>query len=124
MNDALNEYISNRFQKGNTNAFNELERSVGSFENIICAEIQVFQRYTEEGFKFEYEFYLKENYTQDDLNVFLNSLKEINYNSGYGGQNLFGTVWLTNNHWLERGEYDGSEWWEYRECPTIPENLK
>ena len=21
--------------------------------------------------------------------------------------------------WLERGEYDGSEWWEYKQKPTL-----
>jgi hypothetical protein len=25
--------------------------------------------------------------------------------------------------WAERGEYDGSEWWEIREYPEIPNDL-
>lgn len=39
------------------------------------------------------------------------------YNSGYGGNEVLlelvvvGDVW-----WLERHEYDGAEWWEYKEC--------
>ena len=34
-------------------------------------------------------------------------------------------IWLMEEGtWIERGEYDGSEWWEYRECPSIPDELK
>jgi hypothetical protein len=31
---------------------------------------------------------------------------------------------MEENTWLERGEYDGSEWWEHNKCPKIPEGLK
>lgn len=67
---------------------------------------------------------LKEGHTPAEYEAFLNQL-DFEYDSGYGGQELFGTVWLTKeNTWLERGEYDGSEWWEYRECPQVPNELK
>ena len=50
---------------------------------------------------------------------------EFEYDSRYGGQELFGTIWLKEEGcWYERGEYDGSEWWEYRECPQVPSDLK
>lgn len=43
------------------------------------------------------------------------------YNDGYGhpevNQRL---VVVGDNWWLERYEYDGSEWWEYKELPTRP----
>lgn len=45
---------------------------------------------------------------------------DFDYDSGYGGQELFGHVWYTDGTWSERGEYDGSEWWEYKKCPEIP----
>jgi len=32
-------------------------------------------------------------------------------------------VWLTNGVWLDRGEYDGAEWWEHHVYPQIPYNL-
>lgn len=41
------------------------------------------------------------------------------YDSGYGGQELFGWVVFKDGTWLERGEYDGSEWWAYKEPPTF-----
>ncbi|QNI21485.1 hypothetical protein [Salmonella phage 3sent1] len=37
---------------------------------------------------------------------------------------LYGNVWFTDGTWLERGEYDGSEWWEYKATPAIPEECR
>ncbi len=65
---------------------------------------------------------LPQLHTKEQEIKFFESL-DFNYNSGYCGQNLFGTVWLTDGTWLERGEYDGSEWWDHKQCPTIPDNL-
>jgi len=53
--------------------------------------------------------------TWQDLQVL-----DFRYDGGYGGQELFGTVWLKDGTWMERGEYDGSEWWEHRTRPEIP----
>ena len=52
-------------------------------------------------------------------------LKEIDfdYNDGWGSQELFGQVWFDDGSWMERNEYDGSEWWEYRQTPDIPAYL-
>ena len=36
------------------------------------------------------------------------------YSAGYGGQELYGFILFKDGTWLERGEYDGSEWWEYK----------
>lgn len=58
-----------------------------------------------------------------DAEVFIDSL-DFGYYSGYGGQELFGVVWFKDGTWLERGEYDGSEWWEYKCTPEIPEGLQ
>ena len=67
---------------------------------------------------------LKEGYTPTEFVEFMNKL-DFEYDAGYGGQELFGTVWLTEDGtWLERGEYDGSEWWNYMKCPSILDELK
>ena len=39
------------------------------------------------------------------------------YDSGYGGQELDGIIVFNDGSWLSRGEYDGSEWWEYNTTP-------
>lgn len=58
-----------------------------------------------------------------DFEAFLNKL-DFEYDNGYGGQELFGTVWVDDKVWLARGEYDGSEWWQELNYPEIPEALK
>jgi hypothetical protein len=67
-------------------------------------------------------YLLKVNHSEEDLQNFLNSL-DFNYNAGFGGQELFGEVWFTDGTWMDRGEYDGSEWWNHQIMPEIPESL-
>jgi hypothetical protein len=42
---------------------------------------------------------------------------DFEYDSGYGGQTLFGYIWYKDGTWSERGEYDGSEWWSHKSRP-------
>jgi hypothetical protein len=42
------------------------------------------------------------------------------YDSGYGSQCLHGTIWYADGTWSDRGEYDGSEWWQNHVCPPLP----
>ena len=65
---------------------------------------------------------LKNGYSDKDLELFL-ALINFRYDSGYGGQELYGTIWYEDGTWSNRGEYDGSEWWEYQSMPEIPEAL-
>lgn len=65
------------------------------------------------------EIILKQYYTESDYENFL-SMLDFDYDSGYGIQELYGTVWLEDGTWLSRGEYDGSEWWIYNISPDIP----
>lgn len=66
---------------------------------------------------------LREGYTQEEYEEFLNKL-DFDYDDGFGLQHMFGTVWLSEpNIWMDRGEYDGSEWWRVNQCPEIPEEL-
>jgi len=67
--------------------------------------------------------FLKIGYRQEDFNGFLNRM-DFEYDSGYGGQELYGTIWYEDGTWSSRGEYDGSEWWEHNSVPIIPEELK
>ena len=42
------------------------------------------------------------------------------YDSGYGGAEINRIVIVGDNWWLERGEYDGSEWWKFKTIPIKP----
>jgi hypothetical protein len=49
------------------------------------------------------------------------NLANFEYDNGYGGNEIDGSlkvVW--QDWWLERGEYDGSEWWEFKTLPSRP----
>ena len=50
--------------------------------------------------------------------------KNFKYDSGYGSQYIDGIVVVGNNWWLERHEYDGSEWWEFKTIPLKPKENK
>lgn len=89
-------------------------------KSISCATITYGCDYADDEDRRKYN--LKTGYSSDDLAKFLKSLS-FNYDNGYGGQNLYGTVWLEDKTWLERGEYDGSEWWEHKVAPEIPSDL-
>lgn len=39
------------------------------------------------------------------------------YDAWWWSQELFGEVVFKDSTWLERWEYDWSEWWEYKKCP-------
>ena len=65
---------------------------------------------------------LKQGYAQDLLDDFITEL-DVEYFEGFGGQELFGYVMFNDESWLERHEYDGSEWWEYKKF-FIPEQCK
>lgn len=103
----------------NTNAreeFLDLIRRYTTIDNIYCCWIRLRAKNT------DISVHLTTGFTKQELEEFLTSI-DVMYDSGYGGQRLFGNIWFKNNTWAERGEYDGSEWWEYHEYPTIPENL-
>lgn len=65
---------------------------------------------------------LKEGYTLDELQKFI-AETDVSYYTGFGGQTLYGYVMFHDQSWLERGEYDGSEWWEFKKF-FIPEQCK
>jgi len=103
-----------------TNARIELEHLLEGKAKVKCAKIV-------HGYQFDDEdpvpkFDLKVNHTEEEFQSFLTSLN-FNYDSGYGGQILFGTVWLEDGTWCTRGEYDGAEWWEHNQLPEIPLDL-
>lgn len=48
--------------------------------------------------------------------------KRTDYDNGYGGQAIAADLKVVGKDWwLERHEYDGAEWWEYKELPKKPE---
>jgi hypothetical protein len=99
------------------NAKQEFLKYVG--DTVVCADIEYRPIWSDDTSK---TFILKCGHTKEEFDQFLDSL-DFEYDNGYGSQVLFGTVWFRDGSWMERGEYDGSEWWELRRRPEIPQEL-
>lgn len=54
------------------------------------------------------------------ISLFLKE-SDFEYDSGYGDQVIDDSLKIVgSNWWLERNEYDGSEWWTFRTFPKEP----
>lgn len=48
------------------------------------------------------------------------AISDVEYYSGFGAPDVATDLLLVGeDFWLERAEYDGSEWWEYRRMPDL-----
>lgn len=107
------------------NAKEEFLELIGT-RKVKCAEIYYESygwRFKDKGKRLNTEHFLKVGYSFLELSEFIDSLN-FEYDSGYGTQELSGTVWFEKREWAERYEYDGSENWSIKSYPEIPENLK
>lgn len=86
---------------------------------VKCAEISHGRDYGPDP---KQRFILAVGFDEEQFKRFVSSL-DFDYYNGFGGQELFGTIWYEDGTWSSRGEYDGSEWWEYNVCPPIPDDL-
>ena len=57
-----------------------------------------------------------------DWPTFARYAETCNYYAGYGTNTIhYSLVIVGDDWWLERGEYDGSEWWEFKRKPEQEE---
>lgn len=58
------------------------------------------------------------------FDVDIQRLFSIDYDSGYGVQEIpSDLIVVGDDWWLERHEYDGSEWWEFKQMPAKPNSI-
>lgn len=51
--------------------------------------------------------------------------KNTEYDSGYGAQHVATDLVLVGEDWwIERAEYDGAEWWEFKSIPVRSKYMK
>jgi hypothetical protein len=51
-------------------------------------------------------------------------IADVEYEAGYGAPKVAQDLLIVGeNWWLERSEYDGSEWWNYKELPKEPTEI-
>jgi hypothetical protein len=52
-------------------------------------------------------------------------ISNVQYDAGFGGQEIISDlVVVGKDFWLSRGEYDGSEWWDYNTMPMLSNEAK
>jgi hypothetical protein len=91
---------------------------------VLCAQIERGDNYYDADEEIiERNFILTTGYNEEDWNNFLSKIDFV-YDSGYGSQELFCTIWYADGTWSDRGEYDGSEWYQYHKCPDIPDYIR
>lgn len=86
-------------------------------KNLLQETIEILSRYNKEA---EDVFWVgdKEKYTTwSDFERKSNQ----DYDNGFGGNEVYDNLIIVgDNWWLERHEYDGSEWWEFKSIPSKP----
>ena len=95
------------------NAATELRDALDGESRMIGADIEIILKDDVN------EITLYEDFTEEELEEFWSKL-DVEYDSGYGTQYVFGKVWLKDGGFLERREYDGSEWWTHQPLDLPP----
>ena len=90
-------------------------------KNVLCAEITYGSDYLDDEQR--NRAILTVGHSEAAMQRFLHDINYL-YDSGYGGQEVYGTIWYTDGTWSEREEYDGSECWVHKSCPAIPDELQ
>jgi hypothetical protein len=104
------------------NAATEFNNFIVTKPRVICAWVQEqIGRWTDDGEDIP-RICLPLLYTDEQYSEFMSKL-DFTYDSGYGGQELDGVIWFEDGTWADRGEYDGSEWWQYHKLPEVPTYL-
>ena len=65
----------------------------------------------------------------DDFQITVDNFIEVaektDYDDGYGLEEIATDLIVAGkDFWLERHEYDGSEWWEFKKYPTPPTRVE
>ena len=89
-------------------------------ENLLEETIKILKEYRKEISDIKwigsYDYYVN---IDDFLRV-----ADTNYDSGYGRQEVATNLFIVGDDWwLERHEYDGSEWWEFKSIPIKPNKV-
>lgn len=59
-----------------------------------------------------------------EINQFI-EFANVVYDEGYGSQKVATDLFVVGTDWwLERHEYDGAEWWEYKTLLQMPQEVK
>ena len=88
--------------------------------NLLSETIEILSKYNKTLKDVKWFGFCEERFSLSKITEIL----DIDYDNGFGGTEIYGSLVVCGrNWWLERNEYDGSEWWEYKEKPKKPNKL-
>lgn len=84
-------------------------------KNLLTETIEFLNRYDHKPMDV---YFVTDGFYSATWNDFSDAARKIDYDSGYGCVKIFHNLKLVGKDWwIERHEYDGSEWWEYKTMP-------
>ena len=90
-------------------------KTIADIQYIICPKVYDFNSVYE-------RMHYNDKLYSININNFMEIAKRTNYDNGYGGNEIPLSLKIVGKDWwLERDEYDGSEWFEYKTLPEKPE---
>jgi hypothetical protein len=109
------------------NARAEFEKHIKDNNKILAATFYTYglesERDSKDNDTTSQDYTLFVGYTEAEYEQFLSQL-DFEYNSLYGTQHLFGTIWYCDGTHSVRQEYDGSEWWKHIVVPQPPQRTQ
>lgn len=87
--------------------------------NLLTETLQILNRHnkTPKGFLWVGDCYKKTTWENFE------KIANINYDNSWGCNEICENLLVVGDGWwLERGEYDGSEWWEFKQNPVCESN--
>ncbi|WP_416453696.1 hypothetical protein QK912_04845 [Lactococcus lactis] len=88
--------------------------------NLYDETVTILERYDKTIADIEYIGTLE---TKINTHKALELMKKTNYDDGFGSQEIADNLMIRGNGFvMTRGEYDGSEWWDYMQTdPSLPQ---
>lgn len=83
---------------------------------------ELLEELNQHGKSIEDIIWVGTNKERVDVDKFLEIAKKTDYDSGFGSQKIAKDLLIVGlDWWIERNEYDGSEWFEFKSLPKIPD---
>ncbi len=85
--------------------------------NLLQETLKILER---KGHSSEDVFYVSDGNYNTTWDKFAKNA-DFEYDNSYGNEEINPSLQIVGKDWwLERGNYDGSEWWEYKTLPNKP----
>jgi hypothetical protein len=97
----------------------EIERAPGSWTNLLEDSLEALTQFNKTTADIVWVGTRDSRCSWSEFEIIA---KQFCFYSGFGGQEVNGELVIVGKDWwMEREEYDGSEWWRFCQMPAMPE---